>query len=349
MKDTDRIARHLDMGSLDKDSVPEWENTYSGRDTGLKTSDLAGLVKFLTIFLFVVSAGLWTGVSVRGAAPDTVAAPVAASQSISDFLVVDFIDVGQGNSILIRVPGSGGKTILIDGGKSGNMYSPFDAGRQVVVPFLKSQGVQRLDQIVLTHTHDDHVGGLVAVLQDTDIEVAEVLDPMLPATSGIYRKYLESIRKRGIKFTKGKAGMLLDWGPGVRAQVLSPVREYSASTTNNSSIVIRLTCGKISFMLTGDAEKEPEEDMLIYGEGLKSDIIQVPHHGGETSSSSDFLAAVQPSAAIFMVGANNKFGHPKASILKKYEKVGAQIYRTDLSGTLTVVTNGEGYEILTEK
>lgn len=361
--DLNRISRYFPGGSPAGDSAGsellsggsgserdrDWVNSYDGETFGFKGADIGTVFTFVSVFLAVVTVSLWAGVAVRTVKPVEEVVKKAEAKALDQFMAIDFIDVGQGNSILIRTPGARGKTILIDGGKSAGMYSSFDAGVQVVLPFLRAQGVKRLDQVIMTHTHDDHVGGLVAVLEEEEIGIKEVVEPGMPATTGVYRRFLSQIKRRGIKYTQAKAGMVLDWGDSVMAQIISPKAEYKAAPINNSSVVIRVVHDKVSFLLTGDAEKEAEEDMLSYGKALESDIIQVPHHGGETSSFPDYLALIRPRVAIFMVGLNNKFGHPKAEVVKRYEKVGARVYRTDFNGTITVISNGTRYEVLTEK
>jgi competence protein ComEC len=349
-----RLQKHL----MQIEPAKKWDNTYDGENLGASTNDIRSMVFFITLFFSVLSVSLWAGFAVKKAKPVEKVKSVAALQKLSDFCVVDFIDVGQGDCILIRIPRTpddGQKTaaahytVLIDAGKSGGMYSPFDAGEKVTLPFLNSQGITVIDQLIVTHAHDDHVGGLVSVLKDESIEVKEVLDPQFQATSMIYKSFLNLIVKRKIKYTAVKEGMVLNWGKNCYAKVLSPIKTYQAASLNNSSVVIKFVYGKIAFMLTGDAEKEAEEDMLFYGKELSSQIIKAPHHGGETSSSPDFLALVKPEAAIFQVGLNNKFGHPKSSVLERYKKAGARIFRSDFNGTITVITNGESYEIKTEK
>lgn len=359
-----RLRDHLSQITPTK----KWENTYDGENLGFQTNDLKTLIYFITLFCTVLSVSLWAGFAAKTFNPPEIVKKVASLQKLSDFCIVDFIDVGQGDCILIRVPstdtdqnnevieqtdeGSSNSnfyTVLIDAGKSAGMYSSFDAGQKVTLPFLRSQGINTIDLMIMTHAHDDHVGGLISVLEDESIDVKEVLDPQFPATSQVYKKFLNLIKKRNIKYTVVKDGHKLDWGKNCYAKVIAPLKMHKAGALNNSSIVIRMVYGKVAFMFTGDAEKESEEDMLAYGKELSSQIIKVPHHGGETSSSPDFLALVKPEVAIFTVGLNNKFGHPKSSILNLYKKVGADIYRSDFNGTVTVLTNGDTYEVKTEK
>jgi competence protein ComEC len=357
-----RLREHLSQITPAK----KWDNTYDGENLGFQSNDLKTLIYFITLFFTVLSVSLWAGFAAKTFNPPEKVKSVASLQKLSDFCIVDFIDVGQGDCILVRVPLKSAEenssdesdegdqessfyTVLIDAGKSAGMYSSFDAGKKVTIPFLKSQGISVIDQVIMTHAHDDHVGGLISVLEDESIEIKEVLDPQFPATTRIYKRFLNLINKRRIKYTVVKDGQKLDWGENCYAKVISPLKMHKAGALNNSSIVIRMVYGKVAFMLTGDAEKEAEEDMLSYGKELSSQIIKVPHHGGETSSSPDFLALVKPEVAIFQVGANNKFGHPKSSILKLYQKVGAKIYRSDFNGTITVLTNGDTYEVKTEK
>lgn len=244
-------------------------------------------------------------------------------------LVAHFIDVGQGDAILIQTPT---KNILIDAGEQGN----------TVVNYLESKGVTHLDLVIGTHPHSDHIGGLVNVLQS--IPVDEVIDPGVVHTTKTFEDYLTLIDQKDITFTEGRAGMSRDLGGGASMKVLHP-SSPSSSDLNNASVVVRVTFGKTSFMLTGDAESESESQILSRGYALNSTVLKVGHHGSRTSTSSAFLSAVNPSVAVIMCGTGNSYGHPHEETLAKLANAGVDIYRTDVQGTIVITTDGQTYEV----
>lgn len=276
--------------------------------------------------LFLAVAFVWTAAF----------SPTAAIKG----LTVSVIDVGQGDSILVESPS--GRTMLIDGGPK---YKRGDAGRRYVLPYLHKKGINKLDIVVLTHPHDDHVGGLPSVLKD--LPVGLVLDSGQPHTSRAYLDFLQIVDRKKIPYKLARAGQEIDLGGGVKGEVLNPQEPFiEESALNNNSVVIRLVFGKIAIMLTGDMEKEGEYRVLGLGAGLGSQVLKVGHHGSRTSSSTEFLEAVQPKVALISVGIKNKFHHPHPSTIKRFEELGIKAYRTDLNGTIVVSTDGERYTIL---
>ncbi len=262
-------------------------------------------------------------------------------------LEVTFLDVGQGDSIFISTPG--GKNILIDGGKRAiPPYSHFDAGKEVVLPFLKNKGVKKIDTLIATHPDGDHIGGLLAVL-DSDIQIDKVLDSGYKHTSYTYRDFLKKIeQRRETKYYQPRAGQILNWGDEVKAQVLSPAHLFHDS--NNCSIVIKLEFGDISFLFTGDVEKEAEGEMVSrYSNTLKSTVLKASHHGSRTGSSLNFLKAVKPRVAVISCGRRNKFGLPHKEVMDKLARFKVKVYRTDYQGTITFTTDGKKVWIGTEK
>ena len=247
-------------------------------------------------------------------------------------LEVHFIDVGQGDSILIKAHE---KTILIDGGGRGN----------TVVNYLRNQGVTSLDIVIGTHPHADHIGGLINVMDA--IPVKEVIDPGVAHTTITFEDYLDVIDAKDIIFTEGRAGMTRDLGGGAELEIIHPVSP-SSNHLNNASIVARVTFGQISFLFTGDAESEAESEMLGRDYILNSTILKVGHHGSSTSTTQAFLDAVNPEVAIIMCGRDNQYGHPHEEILSKLTSAGIDIYRTDIHGTVVITTDGVTYDVNTE-
>jgi competence protein ComEC len=251
-------------------------------------------------------------------------------------LKVTVLDVGQGDSILIE-PASG-KKILIDGGER-------KMGERVVVPFLRRKGINKLDMVVLTHPHEDHVGGLPAVLRK--IKVDSVLDPGYPYKSQSYKRFLGLIKRNKIKYHLARAGQSIDFGQATVARILNPSLPF-LENVNNASIVMQLRYKNFSLLLCGDNEKEGEERLLEQtASSLQSAIIKIGHHGSRTATSDQFLAAVNPKIALISCGKHNKFKHPHKSTLDKLRDEGIKIYRTDRDGAIIVKSDGTSFNVKT--
>lgn len=252
-----------------------------------------------------------------------------------DTLRVHFIDVGQGDAILIEHQGY---IMLIDGGDRGQ--------GQIVVNYLKDLNITHIDTMVGTHPHADHIGGLIDVLQN--FSVGEVVDPGVVHTSKTFEDYLTLIDENDIKFIQGRAGMKTNVASGFYYEILHP-QNPSSRRLNDASIVIRLTYGKTSFLFTGDAEIPSEKEILERNSNLTSQILKIGHHGSSTSTSEEFFNKVLPQTAIIMVGEGNRYGHPHKEILEFLENSNIDVYRTDLHGTIIITTDGENYSVDTAK
>lgn len=246
---------------------------------------------------------------------------------------VHFIDVDQGDSILIM---AGSSNILIDGGERG----------ATVLNYLKAKKITKLDLVVGTHPHSDHIGGLINVLQD--IFVKEVLDPGVVHTTKTFEDYLTIIDEKNIKFTTAKEGQSYTFEDKIILKVLHPYKP-SLDNVNDSSIVIQLIYDDIKFMFTGDAEKYSENEILSRKENIKSNILKVGHHGSNTSSTKAFLNAVKPEVAIIMAGNDNKYGHPHKETMGKLNSAGIKTYVTKKHGTIIIETNGKTYSVKAQK
>ncbi len=288
------------------------------------------------------------------AAAPSPAAPAAVSPPPSGALTLYFLDIDQGDSTLIYTPS--GKAILIDGGRGGSGYKRKDKGRTVIIPFLKEKGIKKLDMVIMTHADEDHIGGLVTVVNETKpesgypVEIVEFLDPGQAHTTYLYKELLNAVMDRKeIKYRNSRSGEKLDFGEGVIAEVLNPP-DVEGKTSNAASIVLKVAYGGVSFLLTGDAEASAERYMLdTYKDKLKSTVLKAGHHGSGASSSDAFLAAVKPEVVVISVGTKNKFLLPDKNTLNRFEATGAKIYRTDYQGTITVTTDGKGYKVSTER
>jgi competence protein ComEC len=259
----------------------------------------------------------------------------------SPSLRVTFLDVGQGDSILVEFPGR--KKMLIDGG--GVPDGRFDIGENVVSPFLWQLGIKRLDYLVLTHAHPDHLNGLLSVARN--FGVTEFWESLSPQNSPAYA----AIKKTLAKSCSGKRvfrGFERREGP-VEIEVLHP--EPSAPlerrVSNDDSLVLRLTQDGQSILLASDVGSEAERDIALCFPDIRSRVLKSPHHGSRTSSTEEFLAAVEPEVVIISAGRGNSYGVPHPEIIERYRAAGARILRTDRDGAVEVTVNGRGLTIRT--
>jgi competence protein ComEC len=255
-------------------------------------------------------------------------------------LEVGFLSVGQGESTFISFPN--GKTMLIDGG--GFYNNSFDTGKMIIGPFLLTRGIKKIDYLVLTHPHPDHMYGLLSLLKEFEIGEFWLADG--PIIDDIQKSIMDILKKKGIKkrvLSDDTADMNIG---GVRIEILGPTPgffegAYADSEINNRSIVMRVSYGEIAFLLTGDLELEGEKKILFDGRAVRADVIKVPHHGSTTSSSKDFIKEVSPQYALFSVGHLNRFRFPREEVVKRYLDEGAKILRTDIHGAVSFVTDGK--------
>jgi competence protein ComEC len=253
------------------------------------------------------------------------------------------IDVGQGSSTLVRFPG--GQNMLIDGG--GFLNSTFDVGKYIVAPYLWHERISRIDIVVLTHPHPDHLNGLPFILEN--FPVREIWLNGERSGSDEYIRLENIINDKGIVQRFLSAGSAHVTIGGVEIRCLNPSDpvsraedEPSFTETNDDSLVMRMTYGKISFLFTGDISSLTENRLAADFRDLNSQFLFVSHHGGRTSSSEVFLHCVRPQAAIISVGADNLFRLPHPLVMERLNNLGASIYRTDIHGAVTVSTEG-GY------
>jgi len=241
-------------------------------------------------------------------------------------LKVHFIDVGQADSILIQ---NNEKTMLIDAGNN--------ADSDDVVTYIKSQNIEKLDYVVGTHPHEDHIGGLDAVIESFDIGV--IYMPKATSTTKTFEDVLHAIAKKSMKVTTPIPGTTVNFGEA-SFTILAPNSD-NYKETNNYSIVIKLEHGNNSFLFTGDAEDVSEKEMIERGYDLTADVLKVGHHGSSSSTTQEFLTKVNPKYAVICVGKDNKYGHPHRETMELLNKKSIKIYRTDESGTIIAVSDGE--------
>jgi competence protein ComEC len=251
-------------------------------------------------------------------------------------LEVDFLDVGQGDAILIKTPG--GQNILIDGGpdksaikRLGENLAWYD---------------RRIDLMVLTHPHDDHVTGLIDVLKR--YRVGRILYTGVLHNAPNYLTWLKTVRDKKTPLTIIDKLQTINLGQGAFLEILYPDRsllDREIADLNQSSIVIKLIYGQNKFLLTGDADEEVEKNLMAAGADVSAEVLKVGHHGSQYSTGEEFLAKVKPKLAVIQVGKGNSFGHPNLRTIKKSERIGAEIYRTDERGTIRMVSDGVSIKV----
>jgi len=264
----------------------------------------------------------------------------------NDIVRVTVLDVGQGDAVLLELPG--GRTILIDGG--GVFDDRFDIGEQVVVPFLLSRWIARLDLVVLSHPHPDHLNGLAAVLRH--FPVGAVWDGGQRVASPSYLWFEEVLRHKRIPHKILQAGYRTSEFEPIEIAVLHPPTTLlrgsprgRSSDVNSNSLVLLLRYRDVRVLLPGDIEDEAERLLVDQGADLSAQVLKVPHHGGRTSSSLPFLERVRPTVAVVSAGYRNRFLHPHQETLERYRAMGIELYRTDRHGAVTVTTDGRTIDV----
>lgn len=258
-------------------------------------------------------------------------------EKVEGDLTVHFIDVGQGDCQLIK---TASKSVLIDCGE--REYYPD------VIEYLKSQEITRLDYVIITHPHSDHAGGMSYILEEFDIGaliMPKMKDSMIPTTN-TYMRILKAVESKKIDLeyaVPGREYKLDD----AKMTVLSPLNDYG--DLNNYSVSVRLVHGENSFMFTGDMEAKAEKDLLQSGADVSAKVLKVGHHGSSSSTSQDFLDAVDPQYAVIGVGSPNDYGHPHKETVKRLESKNIEIYRTDQNGHIIFVSDGKSFNILTKE
>lgn len=245
-------------------------------------------------------------------------------------VVVRYLDVGQADSILVQ---SEGINMLIDAGTN--------SSGQTVVKDLEDLGVTKIDYLIGTHPHEDHIGGMDDIIKNFDIGI--IYMPKIQTNTKTFEDVLDAVSEKDLKITSPKKGDEFEVG-GARCEIMTDGIE-DTSNLNLSSIVIRMTYGTQSFLFMGDAEKENEETR----QWPQTTVLKVGHHGSSTSSSTQFLNEVQPQISVISVGKDNKYGHPTKTTINKLEKIKTKIYRTDESGTITITSDGKKCIVTTEK
>ena len=317
-------------GKTVKKGVKKAARSARKRKNGKTGGNTVALVLLVAVVLIgaLILVGVFTGFFTKNVSPG------GSSEYDESKLSVIFLDVGQGDSILLRSPGGG--FMLIDAGKNKEADN--------LVKMLKDFNVETIDYFILTHPDEDHVGGADAVLEN--FEVKKVLSSDAGANTKTWRDVLDAIEreeKDGCEDITVSAGRAYTFFDDCKFTVLGPTDTENASNVNNQSVVVRLEYGKTSFLFAGDAEEEEEAQMIAQNgaAAIHSDVLKVGHHGSSSSTGDGFLAAVSPSLAVISCGKDNTYGHPHAKTLDKLEEAGVQVLRTDESGTIVLQSDGQ--------
>ena len=244
----------------------------------------------------------------------------------TNIMKVHYIDVGQGDSILVQV---NGKNLLIDAGPG--------SSTDKLLAYLKKQNISTLDYIVATHPHEDHIGGMAEVIKHYN--VGEFYAPKVVTTTRTFQNMISALKGKGLKINTAKEGVTIDLGSNAECVMLAP-NSSSYESLNNYSAVIKITFGNTKFLFTGDAEKLSEKEMLDKNLDLSADVLKVGHHGSTSSSSAAFLDKTAPKAAIISCGKGNDYGHPHKPTITALTKRNIKIYRTDIDGTVIIESDG---------
>lgn len=258
------------------------------------------------------------------------------ADSVACLLQVAYLDVGQGDAILLQAFGGG--TMLFDGGPDpGGPLEP------AVVLRLREFGIDTLDILAFSHPHSDHIGGMAAVLRN--FTVLEVMDPGMEFSSWVYEEFLRAVLDEGCSYVLLEEGMIIDLSPSVEVEVISSGGDAADLNMNESSAVLRVNCGDFSTLLTGDMEEDSERELTPSAEPVT--VLKVPHHGSLTSIFPPYLRRLSPQVAVFSAGRGNPFGHPHPGVVEIYREMDCRILRTDTQGTIVVQTDGEAFSVST--
>lgn len=252
--------------------------------------------------------------------------PVSAV-SVDGKLTVHYIDVGQADSILVRSPN--GKNMLIDAGETKD---------GAVKNYLNSVNVEKLDVIIATHPHNDHISEMADIVKTFDVGTFYM--PDATNTSKSFEKMIDAVKEKGVSAVKAKAGMKIDFDENINCNIVAPCSTGYGSL-NDYSVVLHMTYGQNSFLFTGDAEELSEKEIIESNYTIKSDVLKAGHHGSRTSTCKEFLDKVDPDIVVISAGLDNDYGHPHEETLEKLQKSGVSIYTTFEDGNIVISSDGK--------
>ncbi len=261
-------------------------------------------------------------------------------------LHVTFVDVGQGDCIFIQGPS--GRTCLVDGGGKPHTTGS-NVGERVVVPFLKSEGLDRLDLMILTHPHDDHMNGLLPVLKELDVKRLIVARAFLTVPE--IQPLLDLAAREKVPVIPVARGQEVILDQGLKLRILNPgpaMTVTGGDDMNNNSLVLKMSYGQVSFLFTADTEIECLSSLVESGIDLKADVLKIPHHGSKNSFLPSFYDQVSPRMVVICVG-KNTFGHPSGEVVAFWQKQKIPVFRTDLQGAVSLSSDGKDIFVETFK
>ncbi len=251
----------------------------------------------------------------------------------NDLLKVHYLDVGQGDSIFIELPNN--ETMLIDAAES---YQS-----EKIINYLKNLNYQKIDYVIGTHPHTDHIGGLKDIINT--FEIGKIYMPKVVSTTKTYESLLMAIKDKNLKINTAKSGTSIIDTDALKINILAP-NNSTYTELNNYSVVTKITYGTTKFLFMGDAEKLSENEIK---ENVTADVIKIGHHGSNTSSSINFIKKVNAKYGIISVGLNNKYNLPKEETITNWENSGTKIYLTSINGTIRAISDGTNIKIESEK
>jgi beta-lactamase superfamily II metal-dependent hydrolase len=255
------------------------------------------------------------------------AAPSSTAAAQTPPLIIHYLNVGQGDSEFIELPN--GQTALIDAANSGDGAN--------IAEYVKDKGYNRIDYLIATHPHADHIGGMADVING--LEIGAIYMPKAANSTQPFEELLNAVKAKGLSVNTAKGDVFLIDTAGLRLKMVAPISE-KYDEQNDYSAVIKIVYKSNSFLFMGDAQAISEEEMLSAGIDVKADVLKVGHHGSDTSTAESFLKKVSPKYAIISVGADNSYGHPAQTTLDKLNATGSIIYRTDQDGTIIIKSDG---------
>lgn len=282
---------------------------YSGKEEGMKK---------IKILIGVLIIALMCGCSAN-----------AETIKYTGDEAVHFIDVGQGDSILVE---SNGQYMLVDAGEE-------DKG-DIVVEYVRGLGIESLDYVVATHPHSDHIGGMDDVINSLNVE--NIIMPDMVTATRCFENMIDAVENNNVNVIKGEAGYSFSMGD-FSCSIVGPVN--IGDDANNNSVVMKLTYGNDSILLTGDCSKEEEQDIIESNADISADLLKAGHHGSSTSDSDEFVKRVSPEIAVISCGKDNEYGHPHKETLDTFNKYGVDVHRTDEEGTIIAECSGNGINL----
>lgn len=258
--------------------------------------------------------------------PDAISETAEGTGAVPEKLTVHYLDVGQADSILIQSPS--GKTMLIDAGNNGDS--------EFIKSYINKLKIQKIDVLIGTHPHEDHIGGMEAVIKA--FRIGKIYMPKAAASTRTYKNLLTAVKNKNLKITSAVPGKI-EFDDDLDVDILAP-NSKNYEDLNDYSVVVKVTYNNTSFLFAGDAEKVSEEEMINKGYDLKADVLKVGHHGSKSGTSEEFLRAVSPEYAVISVGDNNDYGLPDETVLERLEAANVKIFRTDTGGTIVAESDG---------